>query len=74
MKELILILFVAVGFLFGCLFERQMTNHAKVKAIETAQQNTAQVAETSNNIKERIQHADKNCSDIFNIDISGCVQ
>lgn len=74
MKELILILFVAVGFVSGCLFEKQMTNRAKVKAIETAQQNTAQVAETSNNIKERIQHADKNCSDIFNIDISGCVQ
>lgn len=75
MKDWASLIFVVVGFMFGIMFEQRFRQREKFEAIETSQQNTVEIIETAQNIKEKVQHAqDKNCVDIFSIDISSCVQ
>lgn len=75
MKDYFFILGIIVGFLFGIVFEKQFRQREKLEAIQTSQQNTVHIIETSKNIKDKVEHAkDKNCVDIFSIDISSCVQ
>ena len=75
MKEWASLIFVIIGFVFGIMFEQHFRQREKFEAIETSQQNTVEIIETAQNIKEKVQNAkDKNCVDIFNIDISECVQ
>lgn len=75
MKDYFFILCIIIGFLFGMMFEKQFKQREKLEAIQTSQQNTVEIIETSKNIKDKVEHAkDKNCVDIFSIDISSCVQ
>lgn len=75
MKDYFFIFGIIVGFLFGIMFEKQFRQREKLEAIQTSQQNTVEIIETSKNIKDKVEHAkDKNCVDIFSIDISSCVQ
>lgn len=75
MKDWTSLIFVMVGFMFGIMFEKQFRQREKLEAIQTSQQNTVEITETSQQIKDKVQNAkDKNCVDIFNIDISSCVQ
>lgn len=75
MKDYFFILGIIIGFLFGIMFEKQFRQREKLEAIQTSQQNTVEIIETSQQIKDKVQNAkDKNCVDIFSIDISSCVQ
>ena len=75
MKDWASLIFVVVGFMFGIMFEQHFRQREKFEAIKTSQQNTVEIIETSKNIKDKVEHAkDKNCVDIFSIDISSCVQ
>ena len=75
MKDYFFIFGIIVGFLFGIMFEKQFRQREKLEAIQTSQQNTVEIIETSKNIKDKVEHAKyKNCVDIFSIDISSCVQ
>lgn len=75
MKDYFFILCIIIGFLFGVMFEKQFRQREKLESIQTSQQNTVEIIETSKNIKDKVEHAkDKNCVDIFSIDISSCVQ
>lgn len=75
MKDYFFIFGIIVGFLFGIMFEKQFRQREKLESIQTSQQNTVEIIETSQQIKDKVQNAkDKNCVDIFSIDISSCVQ
>lgn len=75
MKDYFFIFGIIVGFLFGIMFEKQFRQREKLQAIQTSQQNTVEIIETAQQIKYKVQNAkDKNCVDIFSIDISSCVQ
>jgi hypothetical protein len=74
-KDWASLIFVVVGFMFGVMFDQHFRQREKLEAIETSHQNTEQIIETSQNIKDKVQNAeDKNCVDIFNIDITKCVR
>ncbi len=68
------VLCIVIGFLFGVLFEKEFIQREKIKAIQTSQQNTVEIIEKSQQIKGQVQNANKKCIDIFNIDITECVQ
>lgn len=74
MKDWASLIFVIVGFVFGIMFEQHFRQREKFEAIETSQQNTIEIIETSQNIKEKVQNANQKCADIFNIDITECMQ
>lgn len=74
MKDYFFILCIVIGFLFGMMFEKQFRQREKIEAIQTSQQNTVEIIETAEQIKEKVQNANKKCLDIFNIDVSECVQ
>lgn len=75
MKEYFYLILIVIGFMFGMMFEKHFQQREKIKAIETSQENTTEIIQTTKQIKDKVQNAkDKNCVDIFNIDITGCVQ
>lgn len=74
MKDWASLIFVVVGFMFGIMFEQHFRQREKFEAIETSQQNTVEIIETAQQIKGKVQNANEKCIDIFNIDISECVQ
>lgn len=74
MKDYFFILCIIIGFLFGMMFEKQFRQREKLEAIQTSQQNTVEIIETAQQIKGKVQNANEKCIDIFNIDISECVQ
>lgn len=74
MKDYFFILYIIIGFLFGMMFEKQFRQREKLEAIQTSQQNTVEIIETAQQIKGKVQNANEKCIDIFNIDISECVQ
>jgi hypothetical protein len=74
MKDYFFILCIIIGFLFGMKFEKQFRQREKLEAIQTSQQNTVEIIEKSQQIKGQVQNANKKCIDIFNIDITECVQ
>lgn len=74
MKDWASLIFVIVGFVFGIMFEQHFRQREKFEAIETSQQNTIEIIETSQNIKEKVQNANQKCADIFSIDITECMQ
>lgn len=75
MKDYLNVIFIVVGFIFGMIFQQHFQQREKIKAIETSQENTTEIIQTTKQIKDKVQNAkDKNCIDIFNIDITGCVQ
>lgn len=74
MKDYFFILCIIIGFLFGMMFEKQFRQQEKLEAIQTSQQNTVEIIEKSQQIKGQVQNANKKCIDIFNIDITECVQ
>lgn len=75
MKDWASLIFVIVGFIFGIMFDQHFRQREKFEAIETSQQNTVEIIETAQQIKEKVEHAkNQNCIDIFNIDITECVQ
>ena len=74
MKDYFFILCIIIGFLFGMMFEKQFRQREKMEAIQTSQQNTVEIIEKSQQVKGQVQNANKKCIDIFNIDISECVQ
>lgn len=74
MKDYFFILCIIMGFLFGMMFEKQFRQREKLEAIQTSQQNTVEIIEKSEQIKEQVQNANEKCIDIFNIDITECVQ
>ena len=74
MKDYFFILCIIIGFLFGMMFEKQFRQREKLEAIQTSQQNTVHIIEKSQQVKGQVQNANKKCIDIFNIDITECVQ
>lgn len=74
MKDYFFILCIIMGFLFGMMFEKQFRQREKLEAIQTSQQNTVEIIEKSQQVKGQVQNANKKCIDIFNIDITECVQ
>lgn len=74
MKDYFFILCIIIGFLFGMMFEKQFRQREKLEAIQTSQQNTVEIIEKSQQVKGQVQNANKKCIDIFNIDITECVQ
>lgn len=75
MKDYLCIIFLVIGFMFGIFFEQRLQQREKIQAIQTSQENTTEIIQTTKQIKDKVQNAkDKNCVDIFNIDISGCMQ
>lgn len=74
MKDYFFILCIIIGFLFGMMFEKQFRQREKLEAIQTSQQNTVEIIEKSQQVKVQVQNANKKCIDIFNIDITECVQ
>lgn len=75
MKDWACLICVVVGFVFGIMFEQHLRQREKLEAIQTSHDNTSQIITTSQIIKDKVQNAkDKNCVDIFNIDITECVQ
>lgn len=74
MKDYFFILCIIMGFLFGMMFEKQFRQREKLEAIQTSQQNTGEIIEKSQQVKGQVQNANKKCVDIFNIDITECVQ
>lgn len=74
MKDYFFILCIIIGFLFGMMFEKQFRQQEKLEAIQTSQQNTVEIIEKSQQVKGQVQNANKKCIDIFNIDITECVQ
>lgn len=74
MKDYFFILCIIMGFLFGMMFEKQFRQREKLEAIQTSQQNTVEIIEKSQQVKGQVQNANKKCVDIFNIDITECVQ
>lgn len=74
MKDYFFILCIIIGFLFGMMFEKQFRQREKLEAVQTSQQNTVEIIEKSQQVKGQVQNANKKCIDIFNIDITECVQ
>lgn len=74
MKDYSGLIFLVVGFLFGIMFQQHFQQHEKLEAIQTSQQNTVEIIEKSEQIREQVQNANEKCVDIFNIDITECVQ
>lgn len=75
MKDYFYLILIVIGFMFGMMFEQRFQQREKIKAIKTSQENTTEIIQTTKQIKDKVQNAkDKNCVDIFNIDISGCMQ
>lgn len=74
MKDYFFILCIIIGFLFGMMFEKQFRQREKLEAIQTSQQNTVEIIEKSQQVKGQVQNANKKCIDIFNIDITECMQ
>lgn len=75
MKDWAQVFFVVVGFVFGMIFEQRFRQYEKIEAMSESQTNTTEIIKTSQTIKNKVEHhEDKNCVDIFRVDISECVQ
>ena len=74
MKDFLLILAFILGCGFGFMFSATIYRQDKIKSAQTQKNNTVEIIQTSQNIQDKIQNANEKCIDIFNIDISECVQ
>lgn len=74
MKDFLLILAFILGCGFGFMFSATIYRQDKIKSAQTQKNNTVEIIQTSQQVKDKIQNANEKCIDIFNIDISECVQ
>lgn len=74
MKDFLLIVAFIFGCGFGFMFSATIYRQDKIKSAQTQKNNTVEIIQTSQNIQDKIQNANEKCIDIFNIDISECVQ
>lgn len=74
MKDFLLIVAFILGCGFGFMFSATIYRQDKIKSAQTQKNNTVEIIQTTQQIKDKIQNANEKCIDIFNIDISECVQ
>lgn len=73
-ERFLLIVAFILGCGFGFMFSATIYRQDKIKSAQTQKNNTVEIIQTSQQIKDKIQNANEKCIDIFNIDIYECVQ
>lgn len=73
MKDFLLIVAFILGCGFGFMLNATIYRQNKTKSAQAQKNNTVEIIQTSQQIKEEIQNATDDCAIIFNIDISECL-